>query len=50
MLENQEQTLTLSAAELLDLMQTESVQLLDVRDPEEYSYLTKIKNSDMIVL
>lgn len=37
MQENQEQTLTLSAAELLDLMQTESVQLLDVRDPEEYS-------------
>ncbi|HEM5093373.1 TPA: rhodanese-like domain-containing protein [Streptococcus suis] len=37
MLENQEQTLILSAAELLDLMQTESVQLLDVRDPEEYS-------------
>ncbi|HEL1619035.1 TPA: rhodanese-like domain-containing protein [Streptococcus suis] len=37
MLENQEQTLIMSAAELLDLMQTESVQLLDVRDPEEYS-------------
>ncbi|HFI0458165.1 TPA: rhodanese-like domain-containing protein [Streptococcus suis] len=37
MLENQEQTLTLSATELLDLMQTESVQLLDVRDTEEYS-------------
>lgn len=37
MLENQEQSLTLSATELLDLIQTESVQLLDVRDPEEYS-------------
>lgn len=30
MLENQEQTRTLSVAELLDLLQTESVQLLDV--------------------
>ncbi|HFI0634598.1 TPA: rhodanese-like domain-containing protein [Streptococcus suis] len=36
MLENQEQTRTLSVAELLDLLQTESAQLLDVRDPEEY--------------
>ncbi|HFI0150363.1 TPA: rhodanese-like domain-containing protein [Streptococcus suis] len=27
----------MSAAELLDLMQTESIRLLDVRDPEEYS-------------
>ncbi|MGQ7461209.1 rhodanese-like domain-containing protein [Streptococcus suis] len=32
-----EQTITLTAAELLGLLQTESVQLLDVRDPEEYS-------------
>ncbi|HFI0420983.1 rhodanese-like domain-containing protein [Streptococcus suis] len=37
MLENQEQTLTLSATELLELIKTESVQLLDVRDPEEYA-------------
>ncbi|HFU4463900.1 TPA: rhodanese-like domain-containing protein [Streptococcus suis] len=37
MLENQEQTLILSAAELLDLMQTESIRLLDVRDPEEFA-------------
>ncbi|CYV00238.1 TPA: rhodanese-like domain-containing protein [Streptococcus suis] len=37
MQEKHEQTITLTAAELLDLMQTESVQLLDVRDPEEYS-------------
>lgn len=34
MLENQEQTLTLSATELLELIKTESVQLLDVRDPD----------------
>ncbi|HFU4001890.1 TPA: rhodanese-like domain-containing protein [Streptococcus suis] len=27
----------MSAAELLNLMQTESIRLLDVRDPEEYS-------------
>ncbi|MDY7331831.1 rhodanese-like domain-containing protein [Streptococcus suis] len=27
----------MTAAELLGLIQTESVQLLDVRDPEEYS-------------
>ncbi|HEL1643480.1 TPA: rhodanese-like domain-containing protein [Streptococcus suis] len=37
MQEKHEQTITLTATELLDLMQTESVQLLDVRDPEEYS-------------
>ncbi|HFI0231658.1 TPA: rhodanese-like domain-containing protein [Streptococcus suis] len=37
MLENQEQTRTSSVAELLDLLQTESVQLLDVRDPEEFA-------------
>ncbi|HEL1989026.1 TPA: rhodanese-like domain-containing protein [Streptococcus suis] len=37
MQEKHEQTVTLTAAELLGLIQTESVQLLDVRDPEEYS-------------
>ncbi|CYU53887.1 rhodanese-like domain-containing protein [Streptococcus suis] len=37
MQEKHEQTITLTAAELLELIQTESVQLLDVRDPEEYS-------------
>lgn len=37
MQEKHEQTITLTAAELLGLIQTESVQLLDVRDPEEYS-------------
>ena len=37
MQEKHEQTITLTAAELLGLIQTESVQLLDVRDSEEYS-------------
>ncbi|CYV00128.1 rhodanese-like domain-containing protein [Streptococcus suis] len=37
MQEKHEQTITLTTAELLGLIQTESVQLLDVRDPEEYS-------------
>ncbi|HEL2384379.1 TPA: rhodanese-like domain-containing protein [Streptococcus suis] len=37
MQEKHEQTLTLSATELLELIKTESVQLLDVRDPEEYA-------------
>ncbi|CYU21335.1 rhodanese-like domain-containing protein [Streptococcus suis] len=37
MQEKHEQTITLTAVELLGLIQTESVQLLDVRDPEEYS-------------
>ncbi|HFI0579420.1 TPA: rhodanese-like domain-containing protein [Streptococcus suis] len=37
MLKNQEQTLIISAAELLGLIQTESMQLLDVRDPEEFA-------------
>ncbi|HFI0121963.1 TPA: rhodanese-like domain-containing protein [Streptococcus suis] len=37
MQEKHEQTITLTATELLGLIQTESVQLLDVRDPEEHS-------------
>ena len=37
MQEKHEQTITLTAVELLGLIQTESVLLLDVRDPEEYS-------------
>ncbi|MGQ7325226.1 rhodanese-like domain-containing protein [Streptococcus suis] len=37
MQEKHEQTTTLTATELLELIKTESVQLLDVRDPEEYA-------------
>ncbi|HEL1589029.1 TPA: rhodanese-like domain-containing protein [Streptococcus suis] len=37
MQEKHEQTITLTATELLELIKTESVQLLDVRDPEEYA-------------